>query len=138
MFSALVGTIMIDDYSIERDNPGTFVIRQDVGGVEIAALEEKLGIKTGKKERKKLNKEYASEGYDDSFGDWLYGLDDMVGRLANGKGGDYDDGEFSGSDASSAEYGDASSDGEEMLPMKDPAMSDEEEDDAARPEGVAR
>ena len=114
-----------DPYAHMDDETAAALRAEDA---EIAALEDKLGIKTGKKERKKLNKEYASEGYDESFGDWLYGLDDMVGRLANGKGGDYDDGEFSGSDASSAEYGDASSDGEEMLPMKDPAMSDEEED----------
>ena len=114
-----------DPYSHMDDETAAALRAEDA---EIAALEDKLGIKTGKKERKKLNKEYASEGYDESFGDWLYGLHDMVGRLANGKGGDYDDGEFSGSDASSAEYGGESSDGEEMLPMKDPAMSDEEED----------
>lgn len=114
-----------DPYAHMDDETAAALRAEDA---EIAALEDKLGIKTGKKDRKKLNKEYASEGYDDSFGDWLYGLDDMVGRLANGKGGDYDDGEFSGSDASSTDYGDESSDGEEMLPMKDPAMSDEEED----------
>ena len=92
---------------------------------EIAALEDKLGIKAGKKERKKLNKEFATEGYDASFGDWLYGLDDMVGRLAGGKD-DYDDAEFSADDSSAVD--DGSSDGEGMLPMKDPAMSEEEED----------
>jgi len=108
-----------DPYSHMDDETAAALRAEDA---EIAALEDRLGIKTGKKERKKLNKEYASEGYDESFGDWLYGLDDMVGRLANGKGGDYDDAEFSVTDASSADSD------EEMLPMKDPAVSEEEED----------
>lgn len=114
-----------DPYAHMDDETAAALRAEDA---EIAALEDKLGIKAGKKDRKKLNKEYASEGYDESFGDWLYGLDDMAGRLANGKGGDYDDGEFSESDASSAKGGDDSSDEEGVLPMKDPAMSDEEED----------
>mmetsp|Transcript_3072 Transcript_3072/g.6673 ORF Transcript_3072/g.6673 Transcript_3072/m.6673 type:complete len:1074 (+) Transcript_3072:35-3256(+) len=103
---------------------------------EIESLEEKLGLASGKKGRKKLNKEYAKlEGYGDDFGDFLTGLDGMVSRLGS-EGGKY----ASDSDEEKVHYNSASSEGydggstassshgEEVVPMKEAAVSDEEEE----------
>mmetsp|Transcript_10945 Transcript_10945/g.30264 ORF Transcript_10945/g.30264 Transcript_10945/m.30264 type:complete len:810 (+) Transcript_10945:47-2476(+) len=84
---------------------------------EIAELEEKLGS-TEKKEKSKLNREYAKEeGYGDDFGDFLDGLDDMVYRIQSNQDGE--DAAVENSESSAPESDPSESD-EESVAMKPP------------------
>ena len=67
----------IDPYS-HLDTETALAMRKD--DAEIAALEAKLGL-SNSREKKKLFKELKHEGYGDDFGEFLDGLDSMVGRL---------------------------------------------------------
>ena len=112
---------------------------------EIAFLEASLGVS---KNKQKLNKEYAKlEGYGNDFGDFLTGLDGLVGNMIEGIAKEYEDIEGLEYDsdesdlaAARAKYlirqealgnqvqeeieGDrgSSSDEEELVPMKSPVM----------------
>jgi nucleolar MIF4G domain-containing protein 1 len=109
---------------------------------EIALLEANLG--TGKKDRSRLNREYAKlECYGDDFGDFLDELDTMVqsivaaGTNNNNNNDDTETGQpmTTGRQLDSEDDGDdnASSDsdsGDEAVPMKQPAFDDLDEDDS--------
>eukprot|EP00980_Cylindrotheca_fusiformis_P008760 scaffold1869_cov122-Cylindrotheca_fusiformis.AAC.22 len=95
---------------------------------EIEELEKKLGLKK-KKDKTKLHKEYAKlEGYGDDFGEFLDDLDGMMLRVA--------DPEYHGESAKQRieenidhSSGDSvSSDDEEIVPMKEPFESLDEDD----------
>ncbi|KAL9180389.1 hypothetical protein ACHAXT_008359 [Thalassiosira profunda] len=95
--------------------------------IEIQYLESELGIK-GKKGSKRgareLNREYAkNEGFGDGFGEFLMGLDDLVGRCVG-------DGEVGIGGESEEGGGSSSSDGSEDEKVKAQLDSDEEESDA--------
>lgn len=97
---------------------------------EIAELEQKMGL--GKaKEKAKLYKEYAKlEGYGDDFGEFLDDLDDMCVRVIDPRNDskyskkleDQTDNDENMNDESEG------SDGEEVVPMKDPYEALDEDD----------
>ena len=82
---------------------------------EIAELEAKMGLGS-KKAKEKLHKEYASqECYGDDFGEFLDDLDDMILRVKDkSNDGPYPD------EQESSESSEDDSEGEELVPMKDP------------------
>merc|ERR1711971_1347190 len=71
---------------------------------EIAALEEKLGLASSSKSKKKLNKEFASTfmGYGEDFGDFLDDLDQLGEKVGTGSraGRSLEDDESMDSDSS--------------------------------------
>ena len=72
--------VKVDDPYAGLD-PGT-VAAMKRDDEEIAELEAKLGIGGNKKDKEKLNKEYAKlEGYGNDFGHFLDDLDGLVGRI---------------------------------------------------------
>ena len=110
------------------DNEMADAMRHD--DEEIADLGRKLGLRK-KKEKSKLYTEYKLEGYGDDFGDFLDGLDDMVARVKdNGTTKEYER-KVSRGGHEAEHVSDASSEAsEELVPMKDPAFDDMEEDDS--------
>lgn len=129
-----------DDPHYSSLDPGTAAMleRDDQ---EIAKLEKKLGL-TKRKEKDKLYKEYSMEGYGDDFGDFLDDLDNMMVRLTKEKQqpDDDDDDDVEPSDVYHKNRDDLSkdldeeseesdsSDGEELVPMKDPYEGMDEDD----------
>lgn len=127
---------------------------------EIAALEGKLSSSSSSKNAKdRLKREYAKlECYGDDFGDFLDDLDTMVRRVVAGRSSDNDDEnddddravrkykallekddsfedeeESMGEDSMDASMEDSmgeSEEEEEIVPMKEPAMEDLDEDDS--------
>ncbi len=141
--------VKVDDPYAGLD-PGT-VAAMKRDDEEIAELEAKLGIGGNKKDKEKLNKEYAKlEGYGNDFGHFLDDLDGLVGRINDG--GEYpsdiDDLEYDSDESDLAaarakalirmEAGgihmenseDESSEDEKLVPMKAPA-SEEDSFDAS-------
>ena len=98
------------------------ILREDS---EIAELEKKLGLtRGGEKERQRLSKEYAKlEGYGDDFGHFLDDLENLTQRLS----GKSPPAENKRSDTEN-NYS-SNSDGDCVEPMKDGAMSEEEDFD---------
>ncbi len=144
---------IVDIYDMVDDQTAAEMRKDDE---EIARLEEKLGLHNGEADKKKLNKEYAKlEGYGDDFGDFLDGLDDMLVNIAGGEGYDEDiaDMEYDSDESDQAvarakylirqeqlghegrkgsktgEIDSSDSEGEEMIPMKGPAVDDSIDDD---------
>jgi nucleolar MIF4G domain-containing protein 1 len=94
---------------------------------EIADLEAKLGL-GNKKEKSRLKKEYAKlEGYGDDFIDFLDDLDNLTDRLVKQSTKEDSDDD---NDTSPDDDGQSESEGEEIIPMKEPAFNDLDEDDS--------
>lgn len=102
----------------------------------IRALERKLGISsrkgregTSSKRRtdqiKRLNKEFASEGYDDEFGTFLDGLDDVVGSSSAAESGAAEDEDEHVADSLVDESGDYDDDDEDAADDDDSGDLDE-------------
>eukprot|EP00978_Attheya_sp_CCMP212_P029354 scaffold104023_cov48-Attheya_sp.AAC.1 len=117
-----------DDPYAHLDESTAAALRND--DEEISALEAKLG---GKKDKVRLHKEYAKlEGYGDDFGEFLDGLDDVIGRVATGDDDDMDEAEYQKKMMELEENDDfeASDEGSEIVPMKDDPINDEDDWDS--------
>ena len=134
------------DFHSDMDPDVVAAIRRDDD--EIAELEQKLGLGK-KKDKSKLHKEYAKlEGYGDDFGEFLDDLDDVIVRVTKaGNESDYKKSyrdptaseDYEDDNNSEVEYSDTprdiendttseDSDGEELVPMKDPHEALDEDD----------
>lgn len=126
----------IDDDSYNTFDPDiAAAMRRDDD--EIKELEQKLGLKS-KSQKSKLHKEYAKlEGFGGDFGEWLDDLDDMMVRVtaplnSNDKPSkdlttdneDESDGESREDNMSEDNF----SDGEELVPMKEPFEALDDDD----------
>mmetsp|Transcript_556 Transcript_556/g.1138 ORF Transcript_556/g.1138 Transcript_556/m.1138 type:complete len:1039 (-) Transcript_556:148-3264(-) len=110
------------------DEDTALALRND--DAEIAQLEEKLGLSTSSKAKKKLNKEFASsfQGYGEDFGDFLDDLDTLGERVGLGRRRNdmYDsDGSYSSSEDKS-DFDKS----HEAIEYSDSDSGDEHEDDA--------
>ncbi|KAL7465973.1 hypothetical protein ACHAXS_006297 [Conticribra weissflogii] len=76
---------MLEDPYEHLDEDTALALRND--DAEIALLEEKLGLSTSSKAKKKLKKEFASsfQGYGEDFGDFLDDLDTLGERIGLGR-----------------------------------------------------
>lgn len=113
-----------DDPYADLDPAIAAAMRND--DAEIEELESKLNLS---KEKDRLYREYAKlEGYGNDFGDFLDDLDNLTNRVSGKQphtaNGEYEEAGFSEEDN---DYY-ASSDGEEIVPMKDHSTEDLEED----------
>ena len=97
---------------------------------EIEELERKLAIGKNRKDKARLYKEYKLEGYGDDFGEFLDGLDDMVKRVRNPKSSKELKQDTLSEDEEADDDDDESEVSEELVPLKDPAYEELDEDDS--------
>eukprot|EP00970_Alexandrium_tamarense_P000630 scaffold69_cov198-Alexandrium_tamarense.AAC.70 len=134
-----------DEYNYNEEDPyanldeeTALAFRND--DAEIAQLEEKLGLSSSKKAKKKLNKEFAKTfgGYGEDFGDFLENLDGLGDRIRGADGDNSDEVSDDGSEnemESGGDDDDSSSDGSnEKQPHLDDDDSESEDSDGSQSE----